>query len=174
MLPPIRHVLVPLDLGEDRNLIVQWGVDWARLHRARLVLLHVLPPLTAYPTPVLVDPVVSEDDLERAREAAKHALEPLAAYSRAMGIDTAIRVRMGNPAEEILEEAADGECGLIVLGTHGRRGLAHWVLGSTAERVVRLAECPVFVVKGAAKGAKAVGVGALAPDLPVQRVPVPK
>jgi nucleotide-binding universal stress UspA family protein len=70
---------------------------------------------------------------------------------------------VGSAAEEILVLARDFGADLIVIGTHGRKGLAHVVLGSTAEKVVRLAPCPVFVVKEshAHAGAKVeVGAGA--------------
>jgi universal stress protein A len=55
-------------------------------------------------------------------------------------------VRMGRPAEEIVAAAGKGKSNLIVLGTHGRSGLSHLLMGSVSERVVRHAQCPVVVV----------------------------
>jgi nucleotide-binding universal stress UspA family protein len=60
-----------------------------------------------------------------------------------------LRVVAGHPFERILEVAVREQVALIVLGTHGRTGLAHAIMGSVAERVVRLAPCPVLTVKGA-------------------------
>jgi nucleotide-binding universal stress UspA family protein len=57
-----------------------------------------------------------------------------------------LRVLVGHPFERILETAGDEQVSLIVLGTHGRTGLAHTIMGSVAERVVRLAPCPVLTV----------------------------
>ena len=58
-----------------------------------------------------------------------------------------LRVLVGHPFERILETAVHEQVGLIVLGTHGRTGLAHLIMGSVAERVVRLAPCPVLTVR---------------------------
>jgi nucleotide-binding universal stress UspA family protein len=55
-------------------------------------------------------------------------------------------LRVGTPAEAIVDYARDHNCDLIVIGTHGRTGLTHMLMGSVAEKVVRLAECPVMVV----------------------------
>jgi nucleotide-binding universal stress UspA family protein len=60
-----------------------------------------------------------------------------------------LRVLIGHPFERILETAVRDQVALIVLGTHGRTGLAHAIMGSVAERVVRLAPCPVLTVKTA-------------------------
>ena len=61
-----------------------------------------------------------------------------------------LRVLVGHPFERILETAIREQVALIVLGTHGRTGLAHAIMGSVAERVVRLAPCPVLTVKTSA------------------------
>lgn len=147
MTPTIATILVPLDVGESCEAIVAWAADWARLTRARLLFLHVLPQVNAYATPVFVDQRTYDDYYARARESATRRLEHFAAQAVAAGIEASIRVRIGFAAEEILEAAREEGADLIILGTHGRRGLAHLVLGSTAEKVVRLARSSVFVVK---------------------------
>ncbi len=147
MTPTIATILVPLDVGERCDAIASWAIEWARMKRARLLFLHVLPQVNAYATPVFVDQRTHDDYYARAREGATGRLERFAAPAIAAGIEASIRVRIGFAAEEILEAAREEGADLIVLGTHGRRGLAHLVLGSTAEKVVRLASCSVFVVK---------------------------
>jgi nucleotide-binding universal stress UspA family protein len=147
MTPTTATILVPLDVGESCEAIVARAVDWARFTRARLLFLHVLPQVNAYATPVFVDQRTYDDYYARARESATQKLERLATLAQAAGIEAAVRVRIGFAAEEILEAAREEGADLIVLGTHGRRGLAHLVLGSTAEKVVRLAPSSVFVVK---------------------------
>lgn len=147
MAPSIDVILVPLDVGEPCDTIADWAIEWARMKRARLILLHVLPQVNAYATPVFIDQRTYDDYYTRARESANRHLERAAAQALAAGIDAVTRVRVGFAAEEILETAREERADLIVLGTHGRRGIAHLVLGSTAEKVVRLASCPVFVVK---------------------------
>jgi nucleotide-binding universal stress UspA family protein len=115
--------------------------------RAHLVFLHVLPPINNYLVPVYPNPMNYDQHYARSRDAARERLLPLAHIAEAKGVDTSIRVQVGFPTEEILTLASETGAGLIILGTHGRKGLAHVFLGSTAEKVVRLAECPVFVVK---------------------------
>ena len=67
-----------------------------------------------------------------------------------------LRVLVGQPFERILKTAVQEHVALIVLGTHGRTGLAHLIMGSVAERVVRLAPCPVLTVKASPADAQAV------------------
>jgi nucleotide-binding universal stress UspA family protein len=143
----IATILVPLDVGEPCEAIAGWAIEWARMKRSRLVLLHVLPQVNAYATPVFVDQRTYDDYYARAREGATGRMERIAATAFAAGVEATVSVRVGFAAEEILAAAREEGADLIILGTHGRRGLAHLVLGSTAEKVVRLAHCSVFVVK---------------------------
>jgi len=147
MMRTIQTILVPLDLTENAETIADWAIEWAERTRARLVLLHVLPSVHAYASPIFVDPNGFDELYDNSRKRAEERLRPIAEEARRCGVDTSVHVRIGTPAEEILSVARDFGAGLIVVGTHGRKGLAHVVLGSTAEKVVRLAQCPVFVVK---------------------------
>jgi nucleotide-binding universal stress UspA family protein len=147
MMRTINTILVPLDLTEHAANIADWAIEWAERTRARLVLLHVLVPVHIYASPVFVDPSGYDEVYAQVRKRAEERLRPIAEQARLCGVETSVHVRVGTPAEEILSMARDFGAGLIVVGTHGRKGLAHVVLGSTAEKVVRLASCPVFVVK---------------------------
>jgi nucleotide-binding universal stress UspA family protein len=147
MTRPIHTILVPLDLTENAEAIVEWAIGWALMTHAQLVLLHVVAPINNYLVPIYPDPMGYDQHYARARDAARERLLPLAHIAEARGVDASIRVQIGFPTEEILSLAGEAGAGLIILGTHGRKGLAHVFLGSTAEKVVRLAECPVFVVK---------------------------
>jgi len=144
MTRPIHTILVPLDLTERVEAIVEWAIGWALMTHARLVLLHVVAPINSYTFPVHPD---LGQHYERASDAARQRLQPLAQLAEARGIETSIRVEVGPPTEEILAMASGTNTGLIIVGTHGRKGLAHVILGSIAEKVVQMAECPVFVVK---------------------------
>jgi nucleotide-binding universal stress UspA family protein len=147
MTQSIDTILVPLELADNAQSIVEWALDWASMKRARIVLLHAVPPVHAYTNTAFADPMTYGEYYTELREAARKRLLPLANLAEAEGVSAAVQIRIGSPAEQILAAASELGAGLIVLGTHGRRGLAHVVLGSTAEKVVRLAECPVFVVK---------------------------
>jgi nucleotide-binding universal stress UspA family protein len=86
-------------------------------------------------------------------EKAEAALNDLARSQLAAPVPAKARVAVGKPAEEILQMAGDEGVDLIVMGTHGRTGLRHILLGSVAETVVRTAPCPVFTVKAPAQSA---------------------
>lgn len=144
---PIRTILVPLDLTTDADAVGSWAIEWAQLKRARLVFLHVLAPVHAYANPVFVDPGGFDELYAQARQFAEEKIQKHAARAQECGVEASFHVRVGHAADEILAMAGDLNTGLIIVGTHGRTGLAHVFLGSTAEKVVRLAQCPVFVVK---------------------------
>lgn len=84
----------------------------------------------------------------QARQAAAAYLEKQAERLRALGITVEIAVRLGNPAQEILEQTMARQAEVIVMSTHGRSGLARWALGSVAERVARAAPVPVLLIPG--------------------------
>jgi universal stress protein A len=107
-----------------------------------------LDPVSLQSAPA-VPPEVAEDVVVDLRAQAYTALQaflpgPMADHA------VELRVLVGHPFERILETAVREQVTLIVLGTHGRTGLAHTIMGSVAERVVRLAPCPVLTVKTAA------------------------
>ena len=152
----IHRILVPTDFSETADA----ALDWARLLATRfgssLQLLHVLddPFVTeglaaeAYMTeaPVLRTALLSD---ARARLADRVApLRRARVFEEGSGIpriDT--EVLFGHGAHTIAEYAGEREMDLIVMGTHGRRGVAHLVLGSVAEKLVRTAPCPVLSVR---------------------------
>jgi nucleotide-binding universal stress UspA family protein len=84
----------------------------------------------------------------QARQAAAAYLEKQAERLRELGITVETAVRLGNPAEEILEQTMARQAEVIVMSTHGRSGLARWALGSVAERVARAAPVPVLLIPG--------------------------
>jgi nucleotide-binding universal stress UspA family protein len=90
------------------------------------------------------------------RKDAEQALDEFMGEARKRGIDVrSARAERGHPAHAIVEAANQGTYDLIVLGTHGRTGLARVLIGSVAERVVRLAGCPVLTVRPRSTGSRA-------------------
>jgi nucleotide-binding universal stress UspA family protein len=144
----LRSILCPVDLSEGSGRLLHLAAALAQAHGARLVVLHVAE------TP----PFVSPGDLQKAlrrKDGYRHELEELL-HGLAPGLPcpAEYRVEDGDPVTEILYQAADLPCDLIVLGTHGRTGLGRVFLGSVAEAVVRKAPCPVLTLKvPAANGA---------------------
>ena len=144
----IRTILVPTDFSPDATAALDLAVDLARRFDARIELFHAyhleVPPFYAglggdFTTPF--------DIVEPIRKEAEGAMEKLVADVGARGVETKGRVVMERAAAAIVDEAERLGADLVVLGTRGLTGLDHMLLGSTAERVVRLAPCPVLTVK---------------------------
>jgi len=136
---PIRTILHPTDFSEPSDYALRLAVALARDHGARLVLLHVAaPPPAFYSEAILIPAPPDPHEEERQR------LDRLAVPGE---VPTERRVVEGSPAEEVLRSAEDLGVDLIVMGTHGRTGLARLLMGSVAELVVRKAACPVLTVK---------------------------
>ena len=124
----------------------------ARSFGASIELLHMWQPPPLVPLPVVVVPSSPECQPvnleELARSMAGMQMRQMATRLRDQGIGAVeTRVGVGLPAQEIVELAERERFDLIVMGTHGRSGIAHAVLGSIAEKVVRRATCPVLTVR---------------------------
>jgi nucleotide-binding universal stress UspA family protein len=168
------HVLVPTDFSEPAHHALRYALEEATLHHAKVTLLHVMPPhsgtevyyVTGAPgqqptfdpvlggrvgTPRASQPTVVYYDYNEEALAQLRDLMP-ASFHGAWEVDIAA----GHPAETIARIAQERNADLIVLGTHGRTGLQHALLGSVAEKVVRLASCPVLTVRCPAEPAEDV------------------
>jgi nucleotide-binding universal stress UspA family protein len=142
------NLLVAVDGSEISATALQWAIDFA-IGRASVVrLLHVYTPTLSglVPDGVLIASVESAVHLA---DAAQRRLDSLALLHRDSGVTIEKILRDGVPHEEILAEADKTSANMIVMGTHGRSGIAHAILGSTAERVVRAAKVPVVTLRGA-------------------------
>ena len=135
-----RHILVPTDFGDAAERARTVALELARRFDARVTLVHVWTVPSAVYGEGLAWPT---DDLEAA---AQRALDAALAASVAVYPATKAVLRVGVPFERILETAKDLGADLLVMGTHGRRGIAHLVLGSVAEKIVRLSPVPVLTV----------------------------
>lgn len=145
----LRRILVPLDLGVQHHPQLEWAAHLARTFGARLELFFVWMPPQYLPTAGLPPPLPwgGPDGLEEVsrREAARE-LTALAEGPLLAGLEVGVATAAGDPAEAILAHAAQGGVDLVVMATHGRRGLARLFLGSVAQRVVARAHCPVLTL----------------------------
>ena len=146
----ITHILVPTDFSPGSDAALAWARDLAQQCAARLSLLHVVtdPRAVGFLTPEVYVPPAPETQERLLREARERLERALPADERSRFAVT-IDARIGEVAETILETAREQRVDLIVMGTHGRHGLAHLLLGSVAERVLRNASCPVLTTHAA-------------------------
>lgn len=141
----LKKILVPVDFSAFATKAVRYAARFAEQFGASLVLVHVVEPVH-YPESVIIPPVMEEANRERLK-LARAALAAFAKKQVPAGLTTETVTRLGQPFAEITAAAKDSEADLIVIATHGHTGLKHLFLGSVAERVVRLAPCPVLTVR---------------------------
>jgi nucleotide-binding universal stress UspA family protein len=149
----IRRILVPIDFSPSSRAAVELATSLAKdlPPGATIDLLHVWHPPTLVPSSLLAvthdskGPPLTLEDL--ARERAEVGLKDARAQLQKLNLETRAHLGVGEPAQEILALADQQHYDLIVMGTRGKSGIAHLLLGSVAERVVRHAHCPVITVK---------------------------
>lgn len=139
--PPVRNIVHPTDFSECSGVALRVARALARDHGARLILLHVV---TLIDVPHLNKPATVEDP-----ETCRQALEALCRCldDTDLKYPVTARLKLGESAAEILRTSDETRCDLLVLGTHGRKGLVRLLMGSVAEQVLRHARCPVLLVK---------------------------
>ncbi|HXG11081.1 MAG TPA: universal stress protein [Gemmataceae bacterium] len=143
----LRRILVPTDFSKHSQNALTYGAAFAEKFGAELYLLHVVQDLALFiPDAITVAPPVAPP-VEQFIAAARSALERVTQESNLQGLTIHPEVREGTPFYEIIRFAQEKDIDLIVMGTHGHSGLAHVLLGSTAEKVVRKAPCPVLTVR---------------------------
>jgi universal stress protein A len=141
----IKSILVPIDFSKPSEKALEFAISLARQFGAKLTLLSVIEP---FPTPDFAYyPLVMENDKIVAETKKRLEQVPLKAGVKRELVEKTV-VRNGVPFKEITAAARTLKVDLIVISTQGYSGLAHVFMGSTAERVVRHAECPVLVVRG--------------------------
>ena len=141
-----RRILHPMDFSRASAPARRHAVALARACRAPLVLLHVMTP----PSPFISEdtlPSSYADLLILARRSAKRRLAAVLGRVRRTGVRVQAVFAEGLPADEILRAARRARADLIVMGTHGRTGVSRVFMGSVADRVIRLAPCPVVTVR---------------------------
>jgi nucleotide-binding universal stress UspA family protein len=144
-----RNIVVATDFGTAANRAVQYGVEFAKAFGAKLHVVHVVDDLGGRAIPAIGMPPI---DLTQAQESidqeARRTLGALATTDVMRTIDVrCVVLRDLEPGRAILGYTREVEADLLVIGTHGRGGLAEFFLGSAAQRVVRSAPCPVLTVR---------------------------
>lgn len=149
-----KTILVPHDFSSSANHALAIARDEAKLHGAQLLLLHVidLPGQLKPETVIVPDATGAPINLkDYAVAQAEQHLADLAARIGKDGVTAKTFIRLGKPEDEIVKFAAEHGVDLIAMGTHGRTGLAHMLVGSVAERVVRASSVPVLTIRSEAE-----------------------
>jgi universal stress protein A len=151
MIRGFAHILVPTDFSPPSEAALATAKALAAQFGAAIHLIHVLED--PYATVAFASDIygyVPPGLKESWRKAAQTQLDALLDQPEKAQFRVTASVMFGSPARAIVDYARDNAMNLIVMGTHGRGGFAHLLLGSVTERVVRTAECPVLTVRGTA------------------------
>ena len=144
----IRRILHPTDFSRASGAAFTKALEMAKTNRAELLVVHVLTPVIPMIGDGYVSPKVYEEVEATARAHAQDQLDRLMAKTKKAGVRVKGVLLEGVPHEQIARAARPKRADLIVIGTHGRTGLAKFFLGSVAGRVVSIAPCPVLTVRG--------------------------
>jgi nucleotide-binding universal stress UspA family protein len=141
--PAIRTILVPIDFSDCSLDALEYAAQVAKQFSAAVTILHVLEPVSYS----LDFSLTHAGEARAQRERLEARLAEMAASLRRAGLTAGHVLRGGAPVDSLLDWSREQAYDLIVMGTHGRRGISHLVSGSVAEAVLRHAFCPVLTVK---------------------------
>ena len=150
---PIQRMLVPLDFSPYAEQALAYAIDLAQTLRAHFTLLHVIHLIPLAMGDMLASSLAVY--LQVVETEAQQQMHTAQARVQQVGLRCDTLIVQGVPFQTIVDTARDREVDLIVMGTHGRTGLTHVLMGSVAEKVVRLAPCPVLVTRESTEAATA-------------------
>ena len=142
---PIRTLLVAIDFSESSSAVIDAAVELAKRFSATIHIVHAFDPPIPLVTPYEV--TIPEAYLDQTRKAASQKLAGVVKKVAAEGVTVESHLAESPAAPAIARTAEEVGADLVVMGTHGHTGIKHLVLGSVAERTLRLAPCSVLVVK---------------------------
>lgn len=142
----IKRILVPIDFSEHSKNALQYAVSFAVQFNSELLLVYVVEP-TIYPADFSFGQVAVPNIENELRESGRVELNQLVETQIAGTLPARTMVRTGKPFLEIIKTASEEDVDLIIIATHGHTGVEHLLFGSTAEKVVRKAPCPVLIVR---------------------------
>jgi nucleotide-binding universal stress UspA family protein len=147
----IKKILVPIDFSDYSKPALLYSSELAEIFKAELILIHIIEPVIYPPDfsmgQIALPPLTVDID-----SAAKDELEKLIKTELKSGINVKMLVRTGKPFVEIVDSALEEKVDLIVISSHGRTGIEHILFGSTADKVVQKAPCPVLTLREPFKG----------------------
>jgi nucleotide-binding universal stress UspA family protein len=151
MEPDISKVLVPIDFSDYSKNALKYAVNFVKQFHAQLFLIYVVEPVIYPPDFSMGQIAIPSVDLDMDKRAIDE-LNKLAELEIPKEIKVKTIVKTGKPFIEIIETAKEADIDLIIIATHGHTGMEHILFGSTAEKVVRKAPCPVLTLRDPLKG----------------------
>ncbi len=145
----IKKVLVPIDFSDYSKSALKYAVNFSKLFNAEIILIYVVEPVI-YPLDFSMGQIAMPSFSTEWDARAKEELDKLAKKEINSSVKTIIKT--GKPFLEIIETAKEEDIDLIIIATHGHTGVEHIIFGSTAEKVVRKAPCPVLTLREPIKG----------------------
>lgn len=153
MNPEIKRILVPIDFSEHSKNALRYAINFAKIFQSKLHLIYVLEPVI-YPADFSMGQIAFPSMDVELDSRAKEELDKLAEREVGAQIPYETIVKTGKPFVEINESAAELNIDLIIIASHGESGVEQILFGSTAEKVVRKAPCPVLSLRNPLKGFK--------------------
>ena len=141
-----KKILIATDGSKRTQSAVETGIELARQHKSKIYAVYVVDTVTFTSIPM---DVTWENMYQLLKDEGEDAVKVVKDFAPDVDVET--RVLEGNPAIEITKFASDNGVDLIVVGTLGKSGIDRILLGSTAEKVIRIANCPVLVIKSSKK-----------------------
>ena len=146
-----KKILVQIDFSDYSKKALQYTVKLAKSFNAELFLVYVIEPMV-YPADLSMGQMVIPQSEVNLSEKANSELEELATNEIGDSLKYNILIKTGKPFMEIIETATEVDADLIIIATHGHTGVEHLLFGSTSEKVVRKAPCPVLTLREPLKG----------------------
>lgn len=147
----INSVLVPIDFSDYSKSALRYAVNFAKSFNAEIILIYVVEPVI-YPPDFSMGQIAMPSINTEWDDRAKDELQKLAKSEVIGAVKAKTIIKTGKPFVEIIETAKEENVDLIIIATHGRSGVEHILFGSTAEKVVRKAPCPVLTLREPIKG----------------------
>ncbi len=142
----LKTILVPIDFSDNSKKALRYAIPFAQQFNASLILAYIVEP-TIYPSDFGFGQIGFPDVEKELHEKALSEMATLRDSIIPPGLRTVTLVGTGIPFVEITQFAKEHEVDIIIVATHGRTGVEHILFGSTAEKIIRKAPCPVLVVR---------------------------
>lgn len=146
----IKSIMVPIDFSEYSKNALKYAIDFAKQFNAKMYLIYVVEPII-YPADFSMGQIaIPSADIDLQSRANEELINLAKTIGSGLHVETIIKT--GKPFVEIIDTAKEKDVDLIIIATHGHTGVEHLLFGSTTEKVVRKAPCPVLTLREPIKG----------------------